>query len=48
MLSQISVINVQTNHKTVLDFNDILINEDIDDDVFQEKNLKRIDKFGRN
>ena len=48
MLSQISVINVQTNHKTVLDFNDILINEDIDDDIFQEKNLKRIDKFGRN
>ena len=48
ILSQISVMNVQTNHNTVLNFNDIIINEDISNDIFQEKNLKRIDKFTRN
>jgi outer membrane lipoprotein-sorting protein len=38
----IKVINVQKNHTTILTFKDIFINTDIQDKIFQEKNLKRI------
>ena len=36
------VINVQKNHTTILSFKDIIINTNIQDNIFQEKNLKRI------
>ena len=45
LISKINVHNVQKNHRTVLEINNLEINGDISDDIFQEKNLKRFEKF---
>ena len=42
LIESILVENVKTNHSTELQFDDIEINSKISDDLFQEKNLKRI------
>ena len=36
------VINIQKKHTTILTFKDVTINTNIQDKIFQEKNLKRI------
>ena len=36
------VINIQKKHTTILTFNDVTINTNIQDKIFHEKNLKRI------
>lgn len=45
IVSKIDVTNLQNNHQTILEINNLEIDTNIDDDVFQEKNLKRYDKF---
>ncbi len=45
LISKIDVTNLQENHRTVLEINNLEIDNSIDDDVFQEKNLKRFEKF---
>ena len=45
IVSKIDVTNLQDNHQTILEINNLEIDTNIDDDVFQEKNLKRYDKF---
>ena len=42
VIDTMKVFNVQKNHNTVLTFKDIEINSNINDDIFQEKNLKRL------
>ena len=42
VIDTMKVFNVQKNHNTILTFKDIKINSNINDDIFQEKNLKRI------
>ena len=42
LIENILVENVKTKHMTELQFDDIEINSKISDDLFQEKNLKRI------
>ena len=42
VIDTIKVFNVQKNHNTVLTFKDIKINSNINDNIFQEKNLKRL------
>ena len=45
LISKIDVHNVQKNHRTVLEIDNLEIDGDINDDIFQEKNLKRFEKF---
>ena len=42
VVDTMKVFNVQKNHNTVLTFKDIKINSNINDNIFQEKNLKRL------
>ena len=39
------VYNTQKNHKTILIIDNLETDSGINDDVFQEKNLKRFQKF---
>lgn len=45
LVSEIDVINVQNQHQTILKINTLEVDNDISDDIFQEKNLKRFEKF---
>tara|TARA_B100000029_G_scaffold265086_1_gene261286 strand:- start:130 stop:885 length:756 start_codon:yes stop_codon:yes gene_type:complete len=45
LVSKISVTNVQTQHSTILQINNLEVDSDIDDDIFNELNLKRSEKF---
>jgi len=45
LVSKIDVTNVQDKHRTILEINNLEIDSGIKDDVFQEKNLKRFEKF---
>ena len=45
LISKIDVTNVQDQHRTILEINNLEIDGDISDDIFQEKNLKRFEKF---
>ena len=45
LVSKIDVTNVQDQHQTILKINILAVDDDISDDIFQEKNLKRFDKF---
>ena len=45
VVSEIDVINVQDQHQTILNINTLELDTDIKDDIFQEKNLKRFEKF---
>jgi outer membrane lipoprotein-sorting protein len=44
IMKELFVKNVQKNHQTVLEFEDIEINTGIEDKLFHEKNLKRMPK----
>lgn len=39
---ELNVRNVQTEHSTRLTFSDIVVDQGVEDDLFQEKNLKRM------
>ena len=45
VVSEIDVINVQEQHQTILTIKTLELDTDIADDTFQEKNLKRFEKF---
>ena len=45
IISKIDVTNVQDKHQTILFFNTLGVDEEISNDTFQEKNLKRFKKF---
>ena len=45
VVSEIDVINVQDQHQTILTIKTLELDTDIADDTFQEKNLKRFEKF---
>ena len=45
LVSKIDVTNVQDNHRTILEINNLEVDSNISDDTFQEKNLKRFEKF---
>ena len=45
VVSEIDVINVQDQHQTILTIKTLELDADIADDTFQEKNLKRFEKF---
>ena len=45
LVSKIDVTNVQDQHQTILEINTLEVDGDISDDIFQEKNLKRFEKF---
>ena len=45
LVSKIDVTNVQDKHRTILEINNLEIDSDIEDNIFQEKNLKRFEKF---
>ena len=45
VVSEIDVINVQEQHQTILTIKTLELDADIADDTFQEKNLKRFEKF---
>ena len=45
LVSKIDVTNIQEKHRTILEINNLEIDSDIKDDIFQEKNLKRFEKF---
>ena len=45
IVSEIDVTNVQKNHQTILKIKNSGIDIGIEDDIFQEKNLKRFEKF---
>ena len=45
LVSKIDVTNIQDKHRTILEINNLEIDSDIKDDIFQEKNLKRFEKF---
>ena len=45
LVSKIDVTNIQNKHRTILEINNLEIDRDIQDDIFQEKNLKRFEKF---
>ena len=47
LISKIDVINVQDQHRTILEINNLEVDNDINDDTFQEKNLKRFEKFAQ-
>jgi len=45
LVSKIDVTNVQDKHRTILEINNLEIDGQIGDEIFQEKNLKRFEKF---
>ena len=45
VVSEIDVINIQDQHQTILTIKTLELDTDIADDTFQEKNLKRFEKF---
>ncbi len=45
LVSKIDVTNVQDNHRTILEINTLEVDSNISDETFQEKNLKRFEKF---
>ncbi len=45
IVSEIDVMNVQDQHQTILTIKTLELDADIKDDTFQEKNLKRFEKF---
>ena len=45
VVSEIDVINIQDQHQTILTIKTLELDTDIADDMFQEKNLKRFEKF---
>ena len=45
LVSKISVTNIQEQHSTILQINNLEVDSDIDDDIFNEINLKRSEKF---
>ena len=45
IVSEINVTNVQKQHQTILKIKNLGIDMGIEDNVFQEKNLKRFEKF---
>ena len=47
LVSKIDVTNVQDKHRTILEINNLEIDSDIEDNIFQEKNLKRFEKFAQ-
>tara|TARA_Y100000996_G_C22547359_1_gene652350 strand:- start:1538 stop:2293 length:756 start_codon:yes stop_codon:yes gene_type:complete len=47
LVSKIDVTNVQDQHRTILEINNLEIDSDIEDNIFQEKNLKRFEKFAQ-
>ena len=47
LVSKIDVTNVQDQHRTILEINNLEIDSNIQDDVFQEKNLQRFEKFSQ-
>jgi len=47
LVSKIDVTNVQDQHQTILEINNLEIDSNIQDDVFQEKNLQRFEKFAQ-
>ena len=47
LVSKIDVTNVQDKHRTILEINNLEIDSDIKDDIFQEKKLKRFEKFAQ-
>tara|TARA_B110000467_G_scaffold17904_1_gene15676 strand:- start:505 stop:1254 length:750 start_codon:yes stop_codon:yes gene_type:complete len=44
IMKELNVKNVQRNHQTVLKFDNIEVDSGIEDNIFHEKNLKRIPK----
>ena len=47
VISKIDVTNIQDQHRTILEINNLEVDGDISDDIFQEKNLKRFEKFSK-
>ena len=45
LVSKISVTNVQKQHSTILQINNLEVDSNIDDNIFNEINLKRSEKF---
>tara|TARA_B100001750_G_scaffold241718_1_gene253785 strand:+ start:597 stop:1343 length:747 start_codon:yes stop_codon:yes gene_type:complete len=45
IVSEINVTNVQKQHQTILKIKNLGIDMGIEDNIFQEKNLKRFEKF---
>ena len=45
VVSKIDVTNIQDQHRTILEINTLGIDEAINDDIFQDKNLKRYERF---
>ena len=45
LVSKISVTNVQKQHSTILQINNLEVDSNIGDDIFNELNLKRSEKF---
>jgi hypothetical protein len=45
LISEIDVINVQNQHRTILGINTLEVDSDINDATFKEINLKRSEKF---
>jgi hypothetical protein len=45
LVSKIDVTNLKDKHRTVLEINNLEIDGQIGDEIFQEKNLKRFEKF---
>ena len=43
-MKELYVKNVQRNHQTVLKFNDLEVDTGINNNIFHEKNLKRMPK----
>ena len=44
IMKELHVKNVQRNHQTVLEFDNIEVDSGIEDNIFHEKNLKRMPK----
>tara|TARA_B110000014_G_C20124754_1_gene598195 strand:- start:1660 stop:2415 length:756 start_codon:yes stop_codon:yes gene_type:complete len=45
LVSKISVTNIQEEHSTILEINNLEVDSNINDDIFNELNLKRSEKF---
>jgi len=45
LVTKIDVTNISDQHRTILKINNLEIDSDIGDHIFQEKNLKRFEKF---
>ena len=45
LISEIDVINVQDQHRTILGIQTLEVDGNIDNDTFKEINLKRFEKF---